>query len=90
MSTTNFVRTMSISQFKSEVGASKLNFHRSESGKPYCSTDNGVDLKCSPAAELAVTDAPETLRVSYCNDEDKEFYMVHVKRTDTSTITFTL
>jgi hypothetical protein len=87
---TTFVKTLSISQFKEETGATKINLHRSESGKPYATTDNGLDIKVSPAAELAAADAPETLRVSYCSDEEKDFFMLHVKRTDSSPVLFTL
>jgi hypothetical protein len=90
MSTTNFIKTMSVSQFKSEMGATQINLKRSESGKPFAITDNGVDIKVSPAAELAAVSAPETLRVSYCSDEQKEFFMLHVKRDDNSPVIVSL
>lgn len=81
MSTT-YNATHTVADFKAKFNPGKIAVKHSASGKPFAVSETGMEFKVSPAAELAMTSAPETLRISECSDETKSFFMIHVKSSD--------
>ena len=86
---------MSIPEFKTATGSSKINLHKSESGKLFFSTDMISD-DCKVSAKLDVdtikATPAEDLVISQCTDDEsgKGFFLMHVKRTEDHEIIFSI
>ena len=91
MSTT-FNNTVSVPEFAQTNGIKSIEVRQSQSGKPFMVADNGIELKCSAdAADKFAARDFSSLRVSECTDEDKSFFMLHLKKDDSTvvaTVTF--
>lgn len=95
MATATFLRTMSVKEFKTATGSSKINLHQSSTGKLFFSTDKVTD-DCKVSAKLDVETLKSTpaddLKISQCRDDEsgKEFFLMHVKRDESHEVIFTL
>ena len=91
MSTT-FNNTVPVIEFAQTNGIKAIEVRQSQSGKPFMVADNGIELKCSAdAADKFAARDFSSLRVSECTDEDKSFFMLHLKKDDSTvvaTVTF--
>lgn len=91
MSTT-FNNTVSVIEFAQTNGIKAIEVRQSKSGKPFMIADNGIELKCSSeAADKFIAKDFASLRVSEFIDEDKSFFMLHLKKDDSTvvaTVTF--
>ena len=91
MSTT-FNNTVSVPEFAQTNGIKAIEVRNSSTGKPFMVSDNGIELKCSSeAADKFIAKDFASLRVSECSDEAKNFFMMHLKKDDSTvvaTVTF--
>lgn len=89
---TKFNATLTVAEFKAEHNTGSISVKSSTTGKPYAIAENGMEFKMSNAAAIALSD-PGTatdVRISECSDDDKDFFMIHVKGQDSGTVIFTI
>ena len=87
---TTFNNTISVPEFATINGIKSIEVRESSNGKPFMVANNGIELKCSQdAAALFAAKDFSQLRVSECSDEAKNFFMMHLKK-DESTIVATV
>lgn len=75
-----FSNTQSISEFKHTFGVKSLNIQSSAAGKPFFTTDNGMDGLVSTKSIDAITAGNLSgVRISQYNDDEtgREGWMIH-------------
>ena len=77
----NFNNTVSVPEFVANHGIKSISQMTLDNGKSYLLADNGISIKTSDAALLAMkSGATQSIRVSECTEDDSadSFFMLHV------------